>query len=113
MSTGLECQFIEFRPSEWYYILQDGSCPVQTWDWREYATAYGPFPDLEKAKTSLRDNHANPGGYWEMEYDPKYERDEVLQRLIANPTRPTADGGLIYQGENHTTYRRGPFIWFR
>jgi len=63
MSTGLECEFFEYRPNEWYYSLQDYSCPVGAWDWREYSTTYGPFSTEEKALKHLDDNHANPGGF--------------------------------------------------
>lgn len=63
MSTGLECMIYESLPNQWYYTLQDGSCPVQCWDWTEYSTTYGPFGSEEDTHTHLHDNHANPGGY--------------------------------------------------
>ena len=62
MSTGLECQFFHYE-WKWYYLLQDGGCPVDAWDWREYATCYGPFVNLHVARQHLCDNHANPGGH--------------------------------------------------
>ena len=63
MSTGLECEFIEKAPNKWYYTLQDGNCPVQTWDWHDSSTTYGPFTTFDLAQTHLHNNHANPGGY--------------------------------------------------
>jgi hypothetical protein len=63
VSTGLECEFVRRADDKWFYALQDGDCPVQCWDWHEYATAYGPFESFDKAHDHLRDNHANPGGY--------------------------------------------------
>lgn len=87
MSTGLECNFIEVAPGKWFYVLQDGNCPVQCWDWREYATAYGPFPTLDVAQAHLRKWHANPGGYSTEEYSADYKPDEVMAGLIATARR--------------------------
>jgi hypothetical protein len=88
MSTGLECEFIEFKPDTWYYVLQDGSCPVQCWDWREFATAYGPFTSYERANQHLRDNHANPGGHSILEHKPEYRKDPVYARLVSEAQDP-------------------------
>lgn len=67
MSTNSECMFYhvakEGGGSEWFYLLEDYHAPKNAWDWREYATAYGPFATLYRAIAHLRDNHANPGGY--------------------------------------------------
>lgn len=62
MSTGLNCEIIEPFPGTWYYVLEDWSAPKQAWDWREYATATGPFPSEDKAREHLRDHEPNPGG---------------------------------------------------
>lgn len=78
MSTGLECEFI--KPDgydQWFYILQDWDCPVGAWDWREYATAYGPFPSYERAHEHLRLNHANPGGH-------SISEDEAIDAVLAD-----------------------------
>ena len=80
MSTGFECLFVEWNKNEWYYILQNWNCPVGAWDWREYATAYGPFKSEEKADKHLRDNHANPGG--SSQVDANHD-DPVMIELIA------------------------------
>lgn len=84
MSTGFECYFVEATPGEWFYVLQNWDCPVGAWDWREYATAYGPFPNLEEAQTHLHKNHANPGGYSTREWSTDVRRDEVEETLIAD-----------------------------
>ncbi len=86
MSTGLECDFIEWEPNKWFYALQDWSCPRGAWDWREYATAYGPFTTYEAARKHLRDNHANPGGHSICAYSDEQAKDEVLAKLIAGAT---------------------------
>jgi hypothetical protein len=82
MSTGLECQFIEVHPGEWWYLLESGSAPKMAWDWREYAEAYGPFKDYEIAHEHLRVNHANPGGHSIQEYKAGYEPDAVMTKLM-------------------------------
>lgn len=87
MSTGLECCLVEWKPGEWYYVLEQGTAPKEAWDWREYADAFGPYPSMEKANEGLRDNHANPGGYSIKEYSPKLEKDEVLAGLITKATK--------------------------
>jgi len=84
MSTGLECQIVEHAPQHWYYVLQNWNCPVGAWDWREYATAYGPFASQDEAITHLSRNHANPGGYWVQPFVPETNSDPVLDRLIAS-----------------------------
>jgi hypothetical protein len=61
MSTGLNCHFYERADGTWYYLLEDWGSPKGGWDWREYATMYGPFPSEERADDHLRRHHANPG----------------------------------------------------
>ena len=91
VSTGLNCVFIEVKataaaPSgEWFYILEDGSAPKQSWDWREYATAYGPFIDKENTREHLRRNHANPGGYSVSACTrADVDKDPILKKLLAD-----------------------------
>ena len=62
-----------------YYVLQDASCPVETWDWREYATCYGPFKDFDAGLQHLDKNHANPGGFTVGKENTK---DQTLIRLV-------------------------------
>lgn len=87
MSTGCECEFIEVAPGRWYYVLEDLHAPKNAWDWRDNASAWGPFPDLEKADQHLRDHHANPGGHSVSEYAEGFTPDEVLAALIAGARR--------------------------
>ena len=84
MSTNSECMFVEVEPCAWYYVLEEYDAPKNSWDWREHAAAYGPFPTMETAYRHLHDNHANPGGYWSTAYDPEnpYKPDEVMTRRI-------------------------------
>jgi hypothetical protein len=90
MSTGLECNFVEWKPKEWYYILEDWDAPKNAWDWREYATAYGPFSSEEEADKHLSDNHANPGGSCTIPYTEGETgaEDQVMLDLIANAKKP-------------------------
>jgi hypothetical protein len=87
MSTGLECQIVEHAPKRWYYVLQDWDCPFDAWDWREYATAYGPFASQDAAITHLNRNHANPGGYWVKPFVSGENSDPMLDELIASAHR--------------------------
>jgi len=84
MSTGCECLFIEIEPKKWYYVLEDYNAPKNSWDWMEYARAYGPFTTEEKAEEHLFDNHANPGSSCTQEYSPDYKPSETLKELIAS-----------------------------
>jgi hypothetical protein len=90
MSTGLECEFIRTPEDTWYYALQDWDCPVGAWDWREYASAYGPFATQEEATTHLDHNHANPGGW--MVHDNKDNKpiEGEWAKLIKAAHRPVA-----------------------
>lgn len=89
MSTGLECEFIEYEPGRWYYILQNWDCPRMCWDWHEYATAYGPFTTEEEADQHLRDTQPNPGGSSTQAYDEIHaaRRNAVLVDLIKHAAR--------------------------
>ena len=88
MSTNSNCLFIEYSPGQWYYILENYNAPKNAWDWREYATAYGPFPSEEEADEHLSRHHANPGGSNTAEYDPAFSGDPVLQQLIRDAVKP-------------------------
>lgn len=87
MSTGLECHIVQQGEDAWFYVLQDWDCPVGAWDWREYATAYGPFLTEEEASQHLFENHANPGGYSTYSVVGKAS-DPVLDRLFSEAIAP-------------------------
>lgn len=94
MSTNSNCEIIQVKPAEWYYILEHTFAPKNAWDWREHASAYGPFPDEEKALEHLIRNHANPGGYCTTELPPgvlemDLSNDELARKLIAEAPRNT------------------------
>ena len=93
MSTNSECRFYQVETQKWYYVLEDYDAPKNAWDWREHASAYGPFATLEKALQHLDDNHASPGGYCECplpegQTQLDLSKDETLAKLIASATRP-------------------------
>ena len=83
MSTGLNCTFEETEPGKWYYVLEDYGAPKNAWDWRENATAYGPFGSLDDAIDHLGRMHANPGGYFVNRYSDRAKLSAVLRELIA------------------------------
>lgn len=94
MSTNSNCLFVQTKPNEWFYVLEDRNAPKNTCDWREFATGYGPFETEEAADEHLRDNHPNPGGS-ETEYLPAgmesldLSKDKVLQKLLADAPKNT------------------------
>lgn len=95
MSTGLECNFVEYRPGVWYYILEQGDAPRNSWDWRDFADCYGPFASYEQASKHLSANHANPGGYTVLEYELENQErapDAVLEKLIKEAISPQSFG---------------------
>lgn len=67
MSTGLNCEFVcvycdeNSTRAEWYYILEHSSAPKNADNWREYASAFGPFATEDDADRHLSRHHANPG----------------------------------------------------
>lgn len=82
MSTNSECRFVETEPGKWYYILEDYNAPKNAWDWREFASAYGPFSSEEAADRHLQDHHANPGGSSTTTHE-HFRMDDVMKKLIA------------------------------
>jgi hypothetical protein len=83
MSSGLECEFFEPSPGVWYYALQDGSCPHDYNDWRDFATAYGPFSSQDEANQHLRDNHCNPGGSYSTDFsDMSRMKDKKVYEVL-------------------------------
>ncbi len=78
MSTGQQCDVVEFRPGLWIVYLES------MMDWGEDEDGRGdgqcllvrqpPQPTAEDAYTLLRDQHANPGGYCAAPYQPHYQR---------------------------------------
>lgn len=96
MSTNSECVIIEVTPGAWFYLLQDYDAPRNSPDWREFATAYGPFDSEDAADEHLDRNHANPGGHDVQPLEAgsaglDLADDEVLARLIAEARKPTRD----------------------
>ncbi len=81
MSTLLGCEFFEYEPSQWYYALQDDTCQIGAWDWREEnPTVAGPFDTYEIAREHLREHYANPGGH--SKYDHATFRKEPIHAIM-------------------------------
>ena len=96
MSTNSNCSILEVERGRWYYILEDYSAPKNAWDWREYATAYGPFASSDASIEHLHRYHANPGGYSIDALEAGVERlnfdkDPVLKKLIEEAPKRTRD----------------------
>lgn len=102
MSTNSNCAFIQIATDKWYYLLEDSGNPddedeqeerANAWDWRENASAYGPFQTLDAAEKHLDENHANPGGDSVSPLSPgevslDMSKDPVLAKLINEAERP-------------------------
>ena len=82
MSTGCECSVFEFKPSQWFYLLENDNAPKNAWDWRDNSQCYGPFDSETDALSHLDDNHANPGSYGVSPYVAAAAEDEVLAALV-------------------------------
>lgn len=80
-----EMVVVETENREWFYILEDKGAPKDSWDWREYATAYGPFPDIEKALEHEYDSDSDTSGYEIIGYGVK-PLDKTDLDLIAKAT---------------------------
>lgn len=87
MSTNNECMVVEYKPGQWYYVLEHYNAPKNSWDWREHASAYGSFSSEEAALRHLAKNHANPGSHYVETYHDGLGKDTVLAKLIAKATR--------------------------
>lgn len=101
MSTNSNCDIVEESPGRWFYILEDYDAPKNAWDWREYASAYGPFQSDEAAEKHLYDNHANPGGTSTSPLPSGLDKldlskDDVLRRLIESAQNPRQANSMRY-----------------
>jgi hypothetical protein len=89
VSTNSECLFFKVEEHDkivWYYLLQDWDCPHGAWDWREYATAYGPFPSEKEAETHLHNTHPNPGGSTRQRAVIDLDDEPVLRAAVSEAT---------------------------
>lgn len=94
MSTNSQCLILQVQPNQWFYVLEHRDAPKNAWDWREHASAYGPFPSEEAAEKHLFDNHANPGGSQTLYLVPGADKldlrdDKVLRDLLEAAPRNT------------------------
>ena len=84
MSTGADCRIVGEKPDRWF--LQVQKYPYGETD--QYSND-GPFTSLAKARTHLRQNYANPGGY---SIDVKFD----CAHSFAAWAKPF--GGVDYEG---------------
>lgn len=84
MSSNRNLGFIEQTPNNWFYVLEDWSAPSDSWDWHEYAKAYGPFSNLEAAQEHQYDFSRISTGGSEIttadDYRPSVVTDGLLSR---------------------------------
>jgi hypothetical protein len=85
LSNQRECMIFENEPGEWYYALESDFADGNEHDWRDDASAYGPFATYDIACEHLASHHSNPGGHTMLEYaEFKGEKDSVTDRLVAD-----------------------------
>ncbi|MGP3777011.1 hypothetical protein ACTWJ8_39880 (plasmid) [Streptomyces sp. SDT5-1] len=89
MSSGSACEVVEVAPGRWYYLIEDGDAPRNAFDWREHATACGPFGSWEAADDHVTACHGNPGGMEVTRFEGSFEPDAVLARLIEEAHAPS------------------------
>ena len=109
-STGAECTLYLAKDNQWYMDLEDMSARPGAYDdeydddaMDSYDTewvSYGPFDSLQDAKTYLRRNFANPGGYdvdkSKREHPPRNPiSPQRRRRWAATPVRGTDNREII------------------
>jgi hypothetical protein len=94
MSVCRNCEFFEYQPGSWYYIVENTNSPKNCWDWTEpeYSEVCGPFRSQDEAHTHLHENHANPGGYYNYPHEEVKENQERFDKYVkrARSTAPRA-----------------------
>ena len=75
-----ELQFIETASGDWFYIIEDRDAPSDTWNWHDYATAHGPFPNLDAAQDHEYRSDSDTSGAEIVEWSGKL--DPSAARLI-------------------------------
>ncbi len=69
MKAVLECLLVEPIKDEWYYIIENAPPNISAWNWIDYSTAYGPFPNIDTARIHLKTNHSNFDNNSVMEFN--------------------------------------------
>jgi hypothetical protein len=64
MSSGADCFFVEKKPGEWHYEIQQ-----YPYGCTEDYNKHGPFSSFAKAEKHLDRNYSNPGGYSVQHYE--------------------------------------------
>lgn len=80
MSSGLKCQFVEYRPGVWYCVLEDDF--TESGDWRANATAHGPHPTLRAAQWHLEEHYQNPGAFEPLLHVSPSNSDPLIEDCI-------------------------------
>lgn len=83
MSSSRECLFLEIEPNQWWYVVEDVYASDEGGDWREQASAYGPFDTIDQGIDHLNAHHSNPGGWIEIPFsEGQSPPDAVMIRLM-------------------------------
>jgi hypothetical protein len=63
----MECCILERNYNEWFLIVENADAPLGAYDWKDYATAYGPFYSIMLAQDYLAE-HFPQADCWIMEH---------------------------------------------
>jgi hypothetical protein len=80
-----ELQFVETEPGKWFYLLEDWNAPKETWDWHEYAQAFGPFASLEAACDHETRSDSDTSGAEIVEHS-RFSTSPVIAKLLSAAT---------------------------
>lgn len=78
-----ELQFIEAEAGKWFYVLEDRHAPKDTWDWMEFADAFGPFPSLEAAQDHEYESSSDTSGCEIVDITRSHTISAQARKLIA------------------------------
>ncbi len=80
--SAKSCIYIENEDSTWFYLAENEDSPEDAWDWREYATAFGPFDSLEEAADHRVDNRPDVSGCEIRRHNPSAPLPEIVREKI-------------------------------
>jgi hypothetical protein len=89
--SSKSCLYIEVEPDVWFYLAENEDSPEEAWDWREYATAFGPFDGLGDAMNHRAENRSDISGCEIRHYDADRPKAEIVRAKIDEALQAAAD----------------------
>jgi hypothetical protein len=88
--SAKSCLYIETEDKTWFYLAENEDSPEETWDWREYSTAHGPFDALDDAMDHRVDSRPDVSGCEIKQYNPNAPLPDVVRTKIDDATAAAA-----------------------